>query len=340
MATHHSSLERWRHGHDFLPDRSAAERSTAWVMLLTGVTMIVEIVAGILSGSMALLADGWHMGTHVAAFAITIYAYRYARQHRDDPRFTFGTGKVTELGGFASALALAFVAVLMLIESGERLFEPRAIAFDEALWVAALGLAVNVVSALILSREGGHGHHHAHAHVDDPHDGHDERHGHAHHHHEHGEDHNLRAAYLHVIADAMTSVLAIIALLAGKLAGWSWLDPVMGVVGALLILRWAQGLARTTAAVLLDGVAHDDVREQMRVAIERHPDAAQRGDSVADLHVWAVGPSRFAATLSLVADEPDTPAAYRRRLVAIPTLAHVVIEVNRCDDPICRKEQV
>jgi cation diffusion facilitator family transporter len=185
------------------------------------------------------------MGTHVAAFGITIYAYRYARLHRNDPRFTFGTGKVTELGGFASALALAFVALLMLVESAQRLFEPRAISFDEALWVAVLGLAVNVVSALILSRQGSHGHHHG------PHE-HDHDHDHD---HEPDADSNLRAAYLHVIADALTSVLAIVALLAGKLAGWTWLDPVMGIVGALLILRWAQGLARTTAAVLLDGVA-------------------------------------------------------------------------------------
>lgn len=327
MATHQSTLQRWRHDHDFLPDRSAAERSTAWVMLLTGATMVVEIVGGVLSGSMALLADGWHMGTHVAAFAITIYAYRYARQHRDDPRFTFGTGKVTELGGFASALALAFVALLMLLESAQRLFEPRDIAFDEALWVAVLGLTVNVVSALILAREGGHHHDHDHDH-DHAHD------------HDHGEDHNLRAAYLHVIADALTSVLAIVALLAGKLAGWTWLDPVMGIVGALLILRWAQGLARTTAAVLLDGVARDDVRERIRSALERHPDAVRRGDSIADLHVWAVGPNRLAVSLAIVADDPDTPAAYRRRLADIHSLAHVVVEVNRCDDPLCRKEPV
>jgi Co/Zn/Cd efflux system component len=239
MATHQSTLQRWRHEHDFLPDRSAAERSTTWVMLLTGATMVVEIVGGVVSGSMALLADGWHMGTHVAAFAITIFAYRYARQHRDDPRFTFGTGKVTELGGFASALALAFVA-----------------------------------------------------------------------------------------------------LLAGKFAGWTELDPVMGIVGALLILRWARGLARTTAAVLLDGVAHEDVREQIRGALERHPDAVRRGDSIADLHIWAVGPNRLAVSLAIVADDPDTPAAYRRRLADLHSLAHVVVEVNRCDDPLCRKEPV
>jgi cation diffusion facilitator family transporter len=329
MATHHSALDRWRHEHDFLPDRSAAERSTGWVMLLTAVTMVVEIVAGVVTGSMALLADGWHMGTHVAAFGITIYAYRYARLHRNDPRFTFGTGKVTELGGFASALALAFVALLMLVESAQRLFEPRAISFDEALWVAVLGLAVNVVSALILSRQGSHGHHHG------PHE-HDHDHDHD---HEPDADSNLRAAYLHVIADALTSVLAIVALLAGKLAGWTWLDPVMGIVGALLILRWAQGLARTTAAVLLDGVAHDEIRTRVRSAIERHPDAARRGDSVADLHVWAVGPNRLAATVSVVADDPDTPAAYRQRLAGVSALAHIVVEVNRCDDPHCPKEQ-
>lgn len=315
---------QWRHGHDFLPDRSAAERSTRWVMLLTAATMVLEIVAGTLSGSMALLADGWHMGTHVAAFGIAIYAYRYARLHAQDPRFTFGTGKVTDLGGFASALALAFVALAMAIESAQRLVEPRRIAFDEALWVAALGLAVNLASALILARQGGH---------------HDDDHHHHDHEHDHGaKDHNLHAAYLHVIADAVTSVLAIVALIAGKYLGWRWLDPVMGLVGAVLILRWAQGLARTTARVLLDGVEHTRMRDEIRAAIEGHADAARRGESVSDLHLWTVGPGRLAATLCIVAHEPDLPAAYRRRLARFESLAHVIVEVNRCDDPACRQE--
>jgi cation diffusion facilitator family transporter len=318
---------RWRHGHDFLPDRSAAERSTRWVMLLTATTMVLEIVAGTLSGSMALLADGWHMGTHVAAFGIAIYAYRYARLNAHDPRFTFGTGKVTDLGGFASALALAFVALAMVIESVRRLFEPRQIAFDEALWVAALGLAVNLASALILTRQGSHHH-------DDEHHDHD----HDHEHDADAEDHNLRAAYLHVIADALTSVLALVALIAGKYLGWSWLDPVMGLVGAVLILRWAQGLARTTGRVLLDGVDHTRMRDEIRAAIEGHADAARRGESVSDLHLWTVGPRRLAATLCIVAHEPDTPAAYRRRLARFQALVHVIVEVNRCDDPACRLE--
>lgn len=329
---------RWQHGHDFLPDRSAAERSTRWVMLLTAATMVLEIVAGTLSGSMALLADGWHMGTHVAAFGIAIYAYRYARLHARDPRFTFGTGKVTDLGGFASALALAFVALAMAIESAQRLFEPRQIAFDEALWVAAVGLAVNLASALILARNGAHHHDHAtgHAHDDDHEHHHDRGHDHGHAHA--AQDSNLRAAYLHVIADALTSVLAIVALVAGKVLGWTWLDPVMGLVGAVLILRWAQGLARTTARVLLDGVEHTRLRDDIRAAIEQHPEAARRGDSVSDLHLWTVGPGRLAATLCIVAHEPDAPAGYRRRLVRFESLAHIVVEVNRCDDPACRQE--
>jgi cation diffusion facilitator family transporter len=333
MTARHAASQRWRHQHDFLADLSASERRTRWVMALTAATMVVEIAAGTFSGSMALLADGWHMATHVAAFGIAIYAYRYARRHAADPRFTFGTGKVMELGGFASALALAFVALAMAVESTQRLLEPRAIAFDEALWVAALGLAVNVASALLLAR-GGHGHAphtHDHAGDHDDHDDHDD--------HEHGhEDHNLRAAYLHVIADALTSVLAIAALAAGKFAGWTWLDPVMGLVGAALILRWAYGLVRVTASVLLDGVAHDELRSRLQGAIENHPEAMQRGDSVTDLHVWAVAPGRLAATIAVVAHDPDTPAGYRARLAALPGLAHVVIEVNRCDDPRCSKE--
>jgi cation diffusion facilitator family transporter len=324
MPHPHAASQRWRHRHDFLADLSASERRTRWVMALTGATMVVEIVAGTLSGSMALLADGWHMVTHVAAFGITLYAYRYARRHAADPRFTFGTGKVTELGGFASALALAFVALAMAVESAQRLLEPRDISFDEALWVAALGLAVNLASALLLFRvDHAHGHHHDRS----------RDHGRGH------EDQNLRAAYLHAIADALTSVLAIAALLAGKFAGWTWLDPVMGLIGSALILRWAQGLARTTARVLLDGVAHDDLRDRLRGAIEGHPEAGRRGDSITDLHVWAVAPGRLAVTIAIVAHDPDTPAGYRARLATLPGLAHVVVEVNRCDDPQCSQEQ-
>ena len=332
MSQNHHNLQAWQHGHDFLPDRSGAERSTGWVMALTAAMMVLEILVGTLTESMALLADGWHMATHVAAFGIAIYAYRYARTHARDPRFAYGTGKVTELGGFASALALAFVAVAMIVESMQRLFAPRDIAFDEALWVAALGLLVNLASAWILAREGGHAHHdHAHDH------GHD--HDHHHDDHEHTQDHNLRAAYLHVIADALTSVLAIVALIAGKWLGLTWLDPVMGLVGAALILRWAYGLVRTTSRVLLDGVDHDATLAQIRAAIETDPQAAQRGDRVTDLHVWNIAPGRLATTISVLAHDPDAPSAYRRRLEHIPGLVHVVVEVNRCEDKACSQER-
>jgi len=331
MSQNHHNLQAWQHGHDFLTDRSAAERSTGWVMALTAAMMVLEILVGTLTQSMALLADGWHMATHVAAFGIAIYAYRYARTHARDPRFAYGTGKVTELGGFASALALAFVAIAMIVESSQRLFTPRDIAFDEALWVAALGLLVNLASAWILAREGGHRHHHHEHDHDHGHDDHDD--------HEHTQDHNLRAAYLHVIADALTSVLAIVALIAGKWLGLTWLDPIMGLVGAVLILRWAYGLVRTTSRVLLDGVDHDVTLSQIRAAIESDPQAAPRGDRVTDLHVWNVAPGRLAATISVLAHDPDAPSAYRARLNHIPGLAHVVVEVNRCEDRTCSQER-
>lgn len=306
----------WRHEHDYLPDHSLAERGTRWVMWLTALTMVVEIVAGSLLGSMALLADGWHMATHVAAFGIALFAYRYARRHAGSPRYTFGTGKVPVLGAFASAVTLAMVALFMAVECVQRLADPRPIRFDEALWVASLGLAVNVVSALILARSGTHHHH-----------DHDHDHGQDHGHH----DHNLRAAYLHVLADALTSVLAIVALLAGKFAGWHWLDPVIGLVGAAVILRWSWGLARQTSEVLLDGGDH---RELAARITERLRDGG--ATEIADLHLWPVAPGRLAASVSLVSHDPRTPSEYKARLVNLPGLVHVTIEVNECRDPGCR----
>lgn len=212
------------HEHDFLHGQEHGERRVYMVLFLTIVTMAVEIVAGFVFNSMALTADGWHMGTHAAAFGITIFAYRYARRHAKNPRFSFGTGKVGVLGGFASAVALGVVALLMAVESIHRMIEPREIRFTEAIWVAVIGLVVNLVSAFLLKGE----HHH--------------HHGHDHEHHHHREDHNLKAAYFHVLADAMTSVAAIIALVFGRMFGWTILDPVMGVVGSLVIARWAFGL--------------------------------------------------------------------------------------------------
>ena len=319
--------EPWRHRHDFLPEYARAEQGTLWVMVLTALTMVVEIAAGSMLGSMALLADGWHMATHVAAFAIALFAYRYARSRSADPRFTFGTGKVTVLAGFTSAVALAVVALVMAIESVARLFAPRPIQFDDAIWIAAVGLAVNLLSGVILHRAGEHGHSHTAA------SAHDHDHDHDHH-DEHasgrGRDHNLRAAYLHVVADALTSVLAIVALGAGKYFGLGWLDAAMGLVGAALITRWAWSLAQDSAAVLLDRTPDTTVIDAIRAAIE-----AEAHDSVADLHVWQVGPAQLAASISIVSHAPRTPEFYRRCVARIAGLAHVTVEVNACVDPAC-----
>lgn len=289
-----------QHSHDFHHSHEHGERRTLYVLALTVVTMFVEIVAGFVFKSMALTADGWHMGTHAAAFGITIFAYRYARKHAHNPRFSFGTGKVSVLGGFASAVALAAVALLMSIESIHRLIEPQDIQFNEAIGVAVLGLIVNLVSAFLLK-------------------GADHHHGHGHHHH----DHNLKAAYLHVLADALTSVTAIVALAFGRLFGWAVLDPVMGIVGSLVIARWALGLLRETSGVLLDSSVEPAVCESIRSAIETEP-----GCRVADLHAWAVAPGHLAIILSVQTTGAQTSEYFKGLLSAIPHLSHVTVEVH------------
>ncbi|CEJ11658.1 Cadmium, cobalt and zinc/H(+)-K(+) antiporter [bacterium YEK0313] len=296
------------HHHVFLGrDHALNERRTWAVIALTAATMVVEIVAGTIYGSMALVADGWHMSTHAAAMLISATAYAYARRHAHDPRFTFGTGKLGDLGAFASAIVLALVALLIAWESLVRLANPVPIGFGQALGVAVIGLAVNLASAWLL---GGHGHHHDHGHDHDDH-----AHGHA--------DNNLRAAYLHVLADALTSVLAIVALLAGALYGWLWLDPLSGLVGALVIARWSYGLMRAAGGVLVDAVPdHDDLPGEIRRAIVRD------GEQISDLHVWQVGPGHHAAIIALVAPVPQPPSAYRARLAHLPALSHVTIEVE------------
>lgn len=301
---HLQDVGQWQHAHQFTGDTAHAEKSTTRVMLLTGVMMLAEIAAGTLFGSMALLADGWHMATHVAAFAITLFAYRYARSHAHDPRFTFGTGKVGPLGGFASAVALAVVALVMALESVMRMVEPREIRFTEAMAVAAVGLVVNLACGVLL---------HGHRHHDHDGDGH------------HRHDHNLRAAYLHVVADALTSVLAIGALAAGKYFGWAWLDPVMGLVGAAVIGRWAWGLVCDTGHLLLDESADDRTRSAIRDAIEGVAD-----NRIADLHVWSVGQGHYAVCLSLVTRLPYPPDHYKGLLRQIPNLSHLLVEVHRC----------
>lgn len=316
MHTH--SIERWQHDHSFGQDRpSAAERRTLTVVAVTAVTMSIELAAGVWTGSMALLADGVHMGSHVLALGISAFAYIYARRHARDPRFSFGTGKVNALGGFAGALLLAVVALGMGWESMVRLAEPGAIAYDEAIVVAALGLVVNAASVLIL---GGTGHgHHRHHHDHHGYDGH--RHSHPGHVHE---DHTLRSAYLHVLADALTSLLAIVALLGAKYAGATWLDPLMGIVGAVLVANWSHGLLRSTSVVLLDHQAPDPICDGLRSAVE------QGGDRVADLHVWSVGPGVHAAVVSVVTHDPQPPDHYRGLVPEELGIRHMSVEVNRC----------
>lgn len=305
-----------RHDHVFLSNaHDAHERRTRYVVALTAAMMAIEIVAGWLTGSMALLADGFHMATHAGALGVAAWAYAFARRHARDPRFTFGTGKVGDLAGFASALVLAIIALGIGVESCQRFFDPARIAYVEATWIAVLGLAVNVANAWLL----GHGHHDVHSH--------DHHHAH-HHHHEHGHapDNNLRSAYFHVLADALTSVLAIGALLAGRFLGWVWMDAAMGLVGAAVIARWSWGLMRDTGAVLLDAVTNHSLEAEIRESI-------QDGDArITDLHVWQVGPGKYAAIISLVAAEPLTPAAYAAKVTIHDELVHVTVEAHRCEE--------
>jgi cation diffusion facilitator family transporter len=310
MHTH--TLSNWQHAHDFAVKNAKGERRTLYVLILTAITMVIEIVAGTIFGSMALLADGWHMGTHVAAFMITIFAYRYARKHATNPAFAFGTGKVSVLGGFASAIALAMVALLMLAESLQRLIDPHTIQFNEAIAVASLGLFINLLSAVLLKDD----HHHG---VEDHH-----------HEHEHEHDHNLRAAYMHVLADALTSVLAIVALVSGKYFGWNWLDPIMGMVGAVIITRWSYGLLKQTGPILLDSSIEQDYQTAIKETIENDSD-----NMIADIHIWKVGANHYAAIISIVTRYPKTSQYYKDLLNDFHRLSHVTIEVNSCDGEIC-----
>ncbi|MDX9895984.1 CDF family Co(II)/Ni(II) efflux transporter DmeF [Desulfofustis limnaeus] len=295
-------MKQWQHGHDFSIHNETGERRTRYVLLLTACTMVAEIVAGSAYGSMALLADGWHMATHVAAFFITIFAYHYARKHSDNPAFSFGTGKVNVLGGFASAVALAVVALVMLVESAQRIIDPRAIHFNEAIVVAVIGLVVNIISAILLKE--GHDHDHRHDH------------GHDH-------DHNLKAAYFHVLADALTSLLAIVALVSGKYLGWYWLDPMMGIVGAVIITRWSYGLLKQTSPILLDASIAQPSQQAIVKAIEKDPDSR-----VTDIHVWRVGANHYAAIIAVVSDHPQPAEHYKQLLRSFDMLAHVTVEVN------------
>ena len=285
-------------------------RRTLWVVALTAVMMVGEIIAGYMTGSMALLADGFHMATHAGALGVAAAAYAYAKRHANNQLFSFGTGKVGDLSGFASALMLGVIALGIGVESVLRLFEPINVAFGTATIIAVVGLGVNIVSAFLLSG----GHHHGH--------GHDHHHGHDHSQAGQSKDNNLRAAYVHVLADALTSVLAIAALLAGRYLGWGWMDPVMGIVGAIVIARWSWALMRDTASVLLDTTDHH-VAEEVRELVEAPGDAR-----IADLHVWRIGPEAHAAIVSVVGRQGVDGDMIRTRLTPVHELAHLTVEMR------------
>lgn len=312
------------HSHVFLGADHDRNTRRVWLVIgLTAAMMVAEIVAGTIYGSMALVADGWHMATHAGAMLIAALAYGFARREARNPRFTFGTGKVGDLAAFASAIALALIALLIGWESAVRIFNPVEIGFEVAIIVAVIGLVVNLASAFLLKDDHGHHHGHSHAHHDHGHDHHDHDHPHPHPHGHGGRDNNLRAAYLHVLADALTSVLAIVALVSGSLLGWSWTDPVMGVVGALVIARWSWGLIRDSGRVLLDYVpSSEDLPAEIREAMTKP------GDEITDLHVWQVGPGHHAAIVAVKSAEPQPPESYRARLSHIHELSHVTVEVQ------------
>ncbi|MGZ5180625.1 MAG: CDF family Co(II)/Ni(II) efflux transporter DmeF [Ramlibacter sp.] len=333
MAHEHDPTSApWFHTHAFHDADEAAERSTRLVMWITAVAMVAEIGAGWWFNSMALLADGWNMSSHALAIGLAVLAYATARRYRDDERFAFGTWKVEVLAGFTSAILLLVVAALMLYGSAERLLAPQAIHYREALLVAVLGLLVNLACAAILGRTGHHGHDHG--------AGHDHAHGHAndHDHHDHHgdeqadggahQDLNLRSAYVHVLADAATSVLAILALAGGWLYGWSWLDPAMGIVGAVLVASWARGLTMQTGKVLLDREMDHAIVDEVRAAVETG------GDRLADLHVWRVGRNLYACALTLLTADPALDAAaVRLRLAVHPEVVHSTIEIHVVAEP-------
>ena len=296
---------QWEHSHDFGIDNKHNESKVKIVFWLTTVVMVLEIGAGTWSGSMALLADGWHMGTHSAAFLIAIFAYSYAKNHSDNKEFSFGTGKVNYLGGFASAVALAIVALMMVIESIQRLIEPESIHFDEAIFVAIIGLVVNIASVFVLHDD----HHH-----------HDHEHNQHHHH-----DHNLKAAYFHVLADTLTSLLAIVALLTGKYFGWVWMDAIMGIVGAAVIARWSYGLIKESSDVLLDKSISTSSYPDIAKAIKEENQAI-----ISDIHIWKISTAHQAAILSVVTEKSLEPNEYKQTLKRhIPGLSHVSIEVSK-----------
>ena len=295
-----------QHSHDFVSHNQKGEKRTLYVLILTVTTMVVEIAAGTMFGSMALLADGWHMGTHAAAFCITLFTYRYAKQNAHNDRFSFGTGKVSVLGGFTSAIALGIVALMMMVESIHRLFNPESIQFNEAIMVAVIGLVVNLASMLLLQDH----HHHGHDHHD--HHGHD---------HEHHHDHNLTAAYFHVLADTLTSLLAIVALIVGKFYGWIWLDAMMGIVGAVVIGKWTLGLMKQTAPVLLDESINKSYRDEITKTLAPYAE-------IVDLHIWKVSGHHYSAAIALKNHSDKTLDEFKQLLSKFDKIHHLTLEVQ------------
>ena len=321
------------HDHMFLgKDHDRAERRTWAVIILCSVMMIAEIIGGALFGSLALIADGLHMSTHAGALLLAALAYTYARKYANDRNFTFGTGKFGDLAGYSSAIVLAMIALLIGYEAVSRLFNPVPISFNEAIPIAVLGLAVNVASAWLLSGGNRHGHNHGHSHGHS----HDHSHSHGHHDHDHGEeahdheaalvahhrDNNMRAAVIHVMADAAISVLVIVGLLAARAFGWLWMDPLAGFIGALVIANWSFGLLRDTGGILLDRTPDPRMAEKVRMAIE------SEGDRVTDLHLWRLGPGHLGAIVSVATSGEREPAHYRKRLAKFDDLSHVTVEVQ------------
>jgi len=304
---HAESMDGWTHNHMFLgADHARNERRTRIVIALCCTMMVAEIVGGILFRSMALIADGLHMSTHAAALLIAAAAYAFARRRANDRRFTFGTGKLGDLAGFASAIVLALIALLIAWESVARLIHPVPIAFSEAIPIAALGLGVNLLSAWLLRDEHDHNHH-----------------GHGHE-HRHSRDLNLRAAYVHVVADAAVSILAVIGLVIARELQWLWIDAAMGIIGATVISNWALALMLAASAVLLDIRPSAALVGSVRECLE------QGSDRIADLHLWRVGPGHNAVVATIVSHEPQAPSFYKERLANLPGLSHVTIEVERC----------
>ncbi len=303
---HEHDVTDHAHHHDVVLVHDHAERRTRWVVGLTLVMMVAELIAGAVSGSMALLADGAHMATHAGALALALVAYWYARTRARSEAYSFGTGKVNALAGYTSGVILGVVAIWMIVESSLRLAEHPDVAFGEALPVAAVGLVVNVISMVLLRGE----HHH------DDHD---------HDHHDHHHDHNLRAAYMHMLADALTSVLAIVALLAGRYAGWWFLDPAMGIVGGVLVIRWAIGLCRDASRLLLDTVPSRALADKIAKRLEAIDDVR-----VADLHLWEIAPGKQGCIVSLVTAEPRDVEFYRGSILEEVAVAHLTVEVHRC----------